>query len=134
MSHAVCKVHYNGAVQISSSFGCCRPVLVVSVADTQVSVLQPADLAAALAGCSQLTQLCLAGPDGSEMKFDLKGPLATIRHATDSTLALLTGLADRLERLDIEGEKRRNQGGAHGPVPPPIRIVGPSEAAPWGPL
>ena len=83
-------------------------MLVVSVADTQVSVLQPADLAAALAGCSQLTQLCLAGPDGSEMKWNLKGPSVTIRHATDSTLAFLTGLADRLERLYIEGEQRQH--------------------------
>ena len=83
-------------------------MLVVSVADTQVSVQQPADLAAALAGCIQLTQLCLAGPDGSEMEWDLEGwfgPKATIRHATDSTLV---GLADRLKILIITGEQRQH--------------------------
>ena len=76
-----------------------------------MSVLQPADLAAALAGCSQLTQLY---PTGVEVPLELARAdppslfrlyLRDSRGVTDSTLA---GLPASLRYLTITGEQRQH--------------------------
>ena len=80
-----------------------------------MSVLQPTDLAAALTGSSQLTQLCLTGMEAPlERYWREAAPPDSLKElslrdcsgVTDSTLASLPAVAPQLMELTIGGEKR----------------------------
>ena len=74
-----------------------------------VSVLQPADLAAALAGCSQLTQLYPTESGAStkllSLRRDWNSCTVSIRQLTDTILA---ALPEDVTELSIIGEQRQH--------------------------
>ena len=109
--HAECNGHYIGGVRMFCSSRCYIGAGCISSWHS-VSVLQLADLA----GCIQLTQLCLTGMEAPLERWPEKG-LPSLMHlslrdcsgVTDSTLDILPQVAPHLLKLTITGGEKRQQ-------------------------